>query len=356
MNTSIHDRYMSLALHLAEQGRLTVSPNPMVGCVIVKNNQIIGQGFHQHTGNHHAEVLALQQAGREAKGSSVYVTLEPCCHYGRTPPCATALIEAGVDKVYVSCLDPNPLVSGKGIQLLQSANIDISVGLFEKEAAALNEVFFHYITHKKPFVIAKWAMSLDGKTSTNKLDDKEISGDISKHVTHKMRQQVDAILVGQNTILIDNPQLTSRNAMSTKQPVRIVLAGKKKLPVKLNIFTNASSRTLIVTTKQTLHNVSHIKDSHVDLLIIPENNYQQINLPVLLDELAKLGISSLLVEGGMTVHQSFLEENLVNKIYVYLSPKLIGLFSKKKSIQIQHSYKAGEDFHFIANLKEYLHV
>lgn len=356
MNTSVHAKYMSLALRLAEQGRLSVSPNPMVGCVIVKNNQIIGKGFHQYAGGLHAEIYALQQAGNKAKGAAVYVTLEPCCHYGRTPPCTEALIKAGVKKAYISCLDPNPLVRGKGVQLLQSAGIDVNVGLLEKESIALNEIFFYYITQKKPFVIAKWAMSLDGKTIVNESDDKQISNENSKQITHEIRQQVDAILVGANTMLIDNPELTARNKMNTKQPVRIVLAGKKYFPKDLNVFTNSASRTIIAATKQTLHYVSHITSSHVELLILPENNQQRIHLPSLLDELAKKEITSLLVEGGMTVHQNFIEENLVNKMYVYLSPKFIGSLSNKKSIQIKHTYKAGDDFHFVANIKEYSHV
>lgn len=356
MTTTIHTSYMSLALQLAEQGRLTVSPNPMVGCVIVKNNKVIGQGFHQHRGGPHAEVIALQQAGYEAEDATMYVTLEPCCHYGRTPPCTNALIDAGIKELYVACLDPNPLVAGKGIELLQLVGIDVKVGLLEKESVALNEIFFHYMTTKRPFVIAKWAMSLDGKTIVNKFDEKQITNEKSKQITHDLRQQVDAILVGANTVLNDNPLLTARNEKNTKHPVRVILAGKKYFPNNLNIFSDSNTKTIIAATKTTFPYVSQLDFNHVEILILPENEQKNIHLPSLLEELAKREISSILVEGGMSVHHNFLKENLVNKLCVHLSPKIIGEFPMKKSLRIQQSYQADDDFHFIANIEECLHV
>jgi diaminohydroxyphosphoribosylaminopyrimidine deaminase/5-amino-6-(5-phosphoribosylamino)uracil reductase len=344
------------ALKLAEEGRLTVSPNPIVGCVIVKNNQIIGKGFHQFSGGAHAEILALNDARNDAFGATLYVTLEPCCHHGKTPPCTQALIDAGIKTVYVACIDPNPKVSGKGIRALKSKGIEVNVGMFQEEAIALNEIFFHYMTHQRPFVIAKWAMSLDGKTTGNHLDDKQITGLNSEKLTHDIRQQVDAILVGANTVLYDNPKLTARNSTNAKQPVRIVLAGQKYFPDDLNLCTHPTSKTIIVATKETLKNVAHIKADHVQLLLVPENMQKQVHLPSLLEELGKLGISSLLVEGGMTVHKNFLEENLINKMYVYLAPKLIASFPKMKSIEIKKFYQAGDDFHFIAAPPRETHV
>lgn len=356
MHTINHSHFMSLALRLAEQGRLTVSPNPMVGCVIVKNNKIVGQGYHQIAGGPHAEVLALQEAGHEANGASAYVTLEPCCHYGKTPPCTSALISAGIKNVYISCLDPNPMISGNGIKLLQSAGIHIEVGLFEQEAIALNEIFFHYITHKRPFVISKWAMSLDGKTCVNEFDNREISGNESKYITHQLREQVDAILIGANTLILDNPELTARNNHASKQPIRIILAGEKYISPNLNIFKNSNTKSIIATTNRNIHFVEHIKANHIDIFILPENEDNKICLTSLLDRLGEEGITSLLVEGGMTVHQHFMKANLVNKIHVYLAPNLIGSFAKKKSVLIQKSYSAGSDFHFIANLGGNEHV
>ena len=352
MNTTNHLSHMSLTLRLAEQGRFTVSPNPMVGCVIVKNKQIIGQGFHQRYGGPHAEIFALQEAGQAANGASVYINLEPCCHEGKTPPCTAALIKAGIKNVYISCIDPNPLIAGRGVKILKSAGIHVEVGLLKKEATVLNEIFFYYITQKRPFVISKWAMSLDGKTSVNELDTKKISGEESLYVTHDLRRKVDAILVGANTILIDNPQLIARFGNNSKQPIRIILSGRKNFPSDLNIFKNSHSRTIIAVTKRTVRSIPLIKSNHIELLMVPENQDQTISLPTLLDKLAEIKISSLLVEGGMITHQHFLKENLVNKMYVYLSPKLIGSFPKKKLLNIQNAYQAGEDYHFVANLKE----
>ncbi|EKD72510.1 MAG: hypothetical protein ACD_45C00658G0009 [uncultured bacterium] len=356
-----HLHYMSLALRLAEQGRLTVSPNPMVGCIIVKNNHIVGQGFHQRAGEPHAEIFALREAREQAKGASAYITLEPCCHQGKTPPCTSALIAAGIKNVYVSCMDPNPLVSGKGITLLRSAGIAVEVGFMSAEATQLNEIFFHYIKNKRPFVIAKWAMSLDGKKKVNPHDDKQISCRESQYHTHQVRQQVDAILVGANTIHQDNPQLTVRFASSdkahSKQPIRIILSGQKKLPLNLNIFNDKTpGRTIIVATKKTIDLVKHIKSNHVELCILPENKEKKICLPTLLDKLGQKEITSLLVEGGATVHESFFKENLVNKVHIYLSSTIIGSLDKKKHLSIKDFSKIGSDFHFIADFQEIKHV
>lgn len=213
MSVRHHSEYMRIALQLAQQGRCTVSPNPMVGCVIVKNNQIIGEGFHSYSGGPHAEIMALQQAGSNAQGAIAYITLEPCCHYGKTPPCTDALLQAGITHIVVACLDPNPLVAGKGLQQLQSAGMHVELGVGEEEAKRLNEIFFHYIRNQRPFVIAKWAMSLDGKTVTQPHDTRDISCLASHQASHQIRQQVDAILIGANTAIHDDPLLTVRHTI-----------------------------------------------------------------------------------------------------------------------------------------------
>ena len=358
---AIHTNYMSLALNLAAQGRFTVSPNPMVGCILVKNNQIVGRGYHQFAGESHAEIIALREAGEQSKDASAYITLEPCCHNGKTPACTSALIEAGIKHVYVSCIDPNPLVSGKGIETLRAAGIKVEVGFCEEKAIQLNEIFFHYIKHKRPFVIAKWAMSLDGKTKVNQLDDKQISCLASQYHTHQIRQQVDAILVGAHTVCHDNPQLTARlssdGKIIYKQPIRIILSGHDSLPSHLKMFSgNASGKTIIAVTQKTENLFKHLSSNNVELLILPENKNKQICLHALLDELGKNEISSLLVEGGMTVHESFFRENLINKIHVYLSPILIGSFDKKKHLNLLEFSKMGNDFHFAARFSEGDHV
>lgn len=361
MNISNHIDYMTLALRLAEQGRFTVAPNPMVGCVIVKNNQIVGQGFHARAGEPHAEIFALREAGKQAQGACAYVTLEPCPHHGKTPPCTSALIDAGIKKVYVACIDPNPLVAGKGIKQLRDADILVETGLCKAEAIQLNEIFFHYITHKRPFVIAKWAMSLDGKTSVNASDNKQISSLESQYHTHQLRQQVDAILVGAHTARCDNPQLTARltldNKTIAKQPTRIILAGHEALPSDLKVLSHPlPGKTIVAATKATQYLLKQRKHKNVEIIILPENAYQQISLPALLDELGKREITSLLVEGGMTVHESFFREDLVNKIHVYLSPLVIGSLDKKRYLNILDAASLGRDFCFTSSFKEASHV
>lgn len=330
--------YMTLALQLAEKGRMSVSPNPMVGCVIVKNNKIIATGWHQRAGESHAEIIALQATQEDLSGATLYVTLEPCCHYGRTPPCVDAILNSGIKEIYVACLDPNPVVAGKGIELLKQANITVHVGLLENEAKKLNEIFFHYITTKRPFVIAKWAMSLDGKTVTNPNDSRQISGEQAYQYTHQLRHQVDAILVGAKTALHDNPQLTARLHANEKQPIRIVLANKSELPKNLELLNNSlPGKTIIVT------NNKMISAEQVEVLYIDSNNQSQISLPSLLEELGKRGITSLLIEGGMTTLNYFIKENLINKFHVYLTPTIISSLPAKKKLNNFSYHALGDD-------------
>jgi diaminohydroxyphosphoribosylaminopyrimidine deaminase/5-amino-6-(5-phosphoribosylamino)uracil reductase len=362
MSMNVHANHMSLALKLAERGKLSVSPNPMVGCVIVKDTQVIGQGYHQYAGGPHAEVYALQEAGERAQGATAYVNLEPCCHHGKTPPCTTALIKAGIKKVYVATQDPFPLVAGKGIETLQNAGIEVEVGLYQSEAKLLNEIFFHYVTTKRPFVIAKWAMSLDGKTTTNTKDDRNISSQETQQTAHLIRQQVDAILIGANTATLDNPRLTARPNTQTsdavKQPIRIVLSTHGDLPLDLTIFdSNLPSQTIVATTCDADKNwLKALADKKIDVLLLPKNADGQINLPDLLDELGNRAISSLLVEGGMTLHQNFLQASLVNKIHVYLAPVIIGSMKNKISLQHITSSHINHDLCLTANLEEKSYV
>lgn len=343
--------YMTMALQLAGRGCLTTSPNPMVGCVIVKNGQIIGQGFHQQAGQAHAEVNALRIAGANSEGACAYVTLEPCCHYGRTPPCTQALISAGIKKVFLACLDPNPLMAGKGVEALCAAGIEVEMGLCHDAAQQLNEVFFYYIMHKRPFVIAKWAMSLDGKTMANPSDSRSISGEVANRHTHEFRQQVDAVLVGARTAYHDNPQLTSRIPNAVKQPLRIILSSTGNLPLDLNIFNeNLPGKTLVATTEQVDKSWRDaLIAKNVDVVILPASNANQVDLTSLLDELGRREIASILVEGGMTVHTAFFSENLVNKTQIYLSPVIIGSLEKKQAVTNLSCCQLGQDFYFVAD-------
>lgn len=348
MHQNQHHHYMSLALELAARGRLTVSPNPMVGCVIVRDDQIVGQGYHQYAGGPHAEIYALKVAQEKARGATAYITLEPCSHYGRTPPCTNALIAAGITKIVVACLDPNPLVCGRGIELLQSEGIEVEVGLCKSDASKLNEIFFHYITYKTPFVFAKWAMSLDGKTITHKNDSRQISGLEAGKFTHQLRSEVDAIIIGANTARNDDPQLTVRliNANNAlKQPIRIILSSDGNLPDDLQIFSNElPGKTIIATTATTgTTTITNIKKKNVEVLVLPKNQQGWVDLPSLLIELGRREISSVLVEGGMTIHESFMQENLIQKIFVYVSPVIIGALEKKQAVKVLQTMQLMND-------------
>lgn len=351
--------YMTRALELAELGRYTVSPNPMVGCVLVKDNEIIGTGYHQKAGEHHAEILALQQAGERAMGATAYVTLEPCCHHGRTPPCTLALITAGIKKVVVACQDPNPLIAGKGIAQLHDAGIEVEVGLGHDEATKLNKTFFHYIKTKRPYVIAKWAMSLDGKTVTAPTDSKQISNIETQQDAHELRQQVDAILIGAQTARMDNPQLTARLNLqeNAKQPLRIILSHDANLPPDLIVFNQKSSaKTLLAVCVPKLENESFWYSQGIDILYCLSNETGDLDLHNLLQQLGQREITSVLVEGGEMVRRQFFTENLVNQVHVYIAPNIIDGFTKKQILQNVETTTYGTDFKISAEFSTNSHV
>lgn len=329
----MNETYMSLALNLAEKGRYTVSPNPMVGCVIVKEQRIIGQGYHFAVGQPHAEVFALREAGEDAKGATAYVSLEPCCHVGRTPPCTEALIAAGIKTVYVAVLDPNPKVAGRGVQALQAAGIEVHVGLCAAQATDLNKRFFFYMTQQRPYVISKWTMSLDGRTVAHPQDDRFISSEASFQHRHQLRQSVDAIIVGAKTALQDNPQLTVRHAETVKHPQRFILSSHGGLPFDLKCFDKTlSAKTIVVITEKADPRwVSQAQQRDIELWQCQEKE-NQIDLTDLLQKMGQAGLSSVLVEGGETLHRSFIQENLVNELQVYVAPKLIGEWPQKKNV------------------------
>jgi len=346
--------YMHQALLLAERGRYTVSPNPMVGCILVKNNTIIAQSYHQKAGLAHAEILALKEAGDQAKNATAYVTLEPCCHYGRTPPCTDALIAAGIKKIFIASLDPNPLVAGQGIARLQAAGIEISTGIHESEAKKLNEIFFHYIQTKRPFIIAKWAMSLDGKTITHAEDSRIISDKASQQHSHELRQQVDAILIGSATAIKDDPLLTVRTSEVQSQPLRIILSSQGNLPTHLKLFApEHPGETLIVTTEFcSKENYAKFSDKNIEVLTVSANQFGQVDLHELLIELGKREITSVLVEGGRHTHESFFHENLVNKTHVYLAPTIIGKTKQKISVAPMQFMQLKNDLHITTYCEE----
>lgn len=317
---------MQQALLWAEKGRLLASPNPVVGCVIVNaQEKLIGVGYHRGCGSAHAEVVALNDCSESPKGATVFVTLEPCAHHGYTPPCVDALIRAKVAKVYVACLDPNPLVNGKGIACLRQAGIAVEVGLCAQEAKRQNISFFHFITEKKPWVIAKWAMSLDGKLSAHSQDSPKLSGEDTWEHVHQLRSSVDAVLIGAHTLRRDDPQLTCRSQKISpkdhRNPLRVVITRSGNLPSTAKFF-NPEEGAFVFTQKP----LQQALNAHTVLL--GEDNF----LPELLKYLWEHKVSRLLVEGGEITLESFFKKNLVNEVYAYLTPHWIGDGPQKRTL------------------------
>jgi diaminohydroxyphosphoribosylaminopyrimidine deaminase / 5-amino-6-(5-phosphoribosylamino)uracil reductase len=323
--------FMNQALHIAKRGLLTCMPNPMVGCIIIKNNTIIGSGAHLKTGEHHAEIYALNEAGGQAAGADVYVTLEPCSHFGRTPPCVDALIKASVKSVHIAIADPNPLVAGKSIEKLRAAGIEVFVGECAQQAYDLNKTFFYYITQKKPFVIAKWAMSLDGKIaydqSVASCHNHWITSEGARAHAHGLRAQVGAIIVGENTVNNDDPELTVRHGYEQKifalpRPVILTPFGTIAHNSKL---LSSGRNTLVMTSKDVdLGLLTLLDANNIEYCFVPLGENNCLDLHAVLDVLAKKHISSVLVEGGSRVLTSFFNENLVHQVYTYVAPKIIG--------------------------------
>ncbi|EGD48453.1 riboflavin biosynthesis protein RibD [Ruminiclostridium papyrosolvens DSM 2782] len=323
---NIHEFYMKRAFEISKGGWGRTNPNPLVGAVIVKDGEIISEGFHEALGGAHAEVCAFQNATSDISGATIYVNLEPCSHYGRTPPCAKAIAESGIKEVVVAMVDPNPKVSGKGIQILKDANINVIVGVLEEEARRLNEIFIHYITKQLPFVIMKTAMTLDGKIASVTGDSRWISSEPSREYVHKIRNRVSSIMVGVNTIIKDNPSLTARPSSGDGiDPVRIVVDSRGRIPMDSRVINGDSNAGLILATTDRIN-----KDKETQLLsrgvriIKTIEKSGKVNLGELMRELYKLEIDSVLLEGGGNLNFSALEAGIVNKVMTFVSPKIIG--------------------------------
>lgn len=314
------DEFMSRALDLAERGRRTVSPNPMVGCVLVKDGRIVGEGWHKRAGGPHAEIVALADAGDHAAGSTVYVTLEPCNHTGRTGPCSTALADAGVAEVEIALADPNPTAMG-GSAALRRAGISVRTGRGAERARTQNRIFLHALAHGRPFVILKAATSLDGRIAAADGTSQWLTGAAARAHVHDLRADVDAIVVGSGTVVVDNPQLTARPAGGTAgQPVRVVLDGQGRTPAGARVLDDAAP-TLIVTTEE---GRTQLPD-HVDTLIVPSGSGGHgVDLTAVLEGLMVRDVRSVLVEGGARVATAFLDAHLVDRFDVHLAPVLLG--------------------------------
>lgn len=319
-------QYMRKALKLSLRGWGKVSPNPYVGAIIVKDNQIIAEGWHKIHGGPHAEIEALNLAKENAKGATIYVTLEPCCHYGKTGPCTEALIHAGIQRVVYATDDPNPKVCGKGKKILEKAGIEVCTGVCEDEARKINEIFFFNQIHKKPFVSLKAALSLDGKMATSNNESKWITGETARKKTHDLRAGYDAVLIGAGTLRKDNPQLTVREGIYIgKNPIRIVLLGKTtSFNQEAEIFNTKEAETWLVYPKDIkLKYKNELEEKNVRIVPLRGRN-GEINISNLLEFFYKEKINSLFIEGGPKIHSSFLRSGNAQRLYLFFAPKLIG--------------------------------
>lgn len=321
---SYDEKYMRLAMQLAGNAIGRTSPNPLVGAVIVKDNRVVGCGWHRKAGTPHAEVHALNQAGELAQGADVYVTLEPCAHYGKTPPCAKALVEAKVKNVYGGLLDVNPKVAGKGFKILEDAGIHVEYGFLQDELRKQNEVFFKWIEHKKPFVVLKAAMTLDGKIATATGQSKWITNETSRAYGYKLRDIYDGIMVGINTVIEDNPMLTAR-VDGGKNPIRIVVDSSLKIDINANLVQDKSAKTIVATTdKADKDKILKLQAQNVDVIVVDKDENDKVDIEKLLNILGQQNICSILVEGGATLSGSFVAKKLVDKVYFFIAPKIIG--------------------------------
>ncbi|OPA81389.1 riboflavin biosynthesis protein RibD [Paenibacillus selenitireducens] len=315
--------YMRLALQMAERALGQTGINPVVGCVVVKDGRIVGLGTHLQRGTGHAEVHALNMAGAEAAGSTAYVTLEPCSHYGKTPPCSERLVREGVARVVVACTDPNPQVAGKGIALLRSHGIEVEVGVLEAEALKLNEKFFKFIMTKQPFVTLKTASTLDGKVASKTGDSKWISNEAAREIVHTLRHQHQGIMVGIGTVLADDPSLTTRLPVPGLHPTRIVVDSQLRIPLDAKLLVDGAAPTVIVTTDL----ADAEKAKAIEALgakVLRCGSSERVDLDLAMTQLGELEIGSILLEGGGVLNGSMLEAGFVDKVVLFFAPKIIG--------------------------------
>jgi diaminohydroxyphosphoribosylaminopyrimidine deaminase/5-amino-6-(5-phosphoribosylamino)uracil reductase len=337
--------YMNVALSLARLAQGQVSPNPAVGAVVVKNEVILGQGYTRPPVSDHAEVVALKQAGTEAHGASLYVTLEPCCHYGRTPPCTQAIISAGIIEVHFAMIDPNPLVSGKGRASLENAGIRTIQGEHAQEAAEINEAFITFVKTGKPLVTVKFAASLDGRIATCRGDSKWITGELARKRVQHLRYISDAIMTGANTVIADNPQLTVRLAdkggTTRKQPLRVIIDGLARTPPNSQIFAEPGQNLLVISRQAPAEKKQALIGSGAELLELP-SDAGVIDLDEVLKALGQKQITSVLVEAGGALLGSLFDQKLVDKVIAFLAPMIIGGEGAKAAV-------AGQGFESLSN-------
>lgn len=352
----IDEFFMKRALKLANKGRGYVSPNPMVGALLVRDGKIIGQGYHRRFGGPHAEINAIRNAKENVAGSTLYVTLEPCCHEGKTPPCVESIIAHHIARVVIGSIDANPLVSCQGMDRLRQSGIEVKTGVLADECRKLNEVFFHYMETGKPFVTVKYAQTLDGRIATMSGQSQWISSGASLQFAHRLRAEHDAILVGCGTVMQDNPALTVR-LVRGRNPLRVIVDSHLRIPLNAKVFDQQSvAKTLVVTTvDKTNLKWKKLEDKGVEMMSIEANRQGQVHLKKLFKRLSQKNISSILVEGGAKILTAVLKQNLANRLVTVIAPKIIGqgieaigdlnirTLNSAKKISIEKVTRLGDD-------------
>jgi diaminohydroxyphosphoribosylaminopyrimidine deaminase / 5-amino-6-(5-phosphoribosylamino)uracil reductase len=328
VKTATHDiRYMARALQLAARGKGRTSPNPMVGAVVVSGRRIVGEGFHRNAGGPHAEAIALNAAGPRAKNGTLYVTLEPCSHTSkRTPPCVPAILAAGIRRVVIAMRDPNPQVNGEGLRRLKRAGLSVVVGCLKQQAEQLNDSYIHRMRTGRPLVVLKMAITLDGKTATAVGESQWITGPDARRHAHRLRSQADAIMVGINTVLADDPQLTVRHGKPVaRQPLRVIMDSSLKIPVTARVLSSRSRQgTLIATTRRAPHaRRARLHQQGISVLVLPGDK-GRVSIRACLKQLARMGVNRLLIEGGSELAASALRSGVVNRLHLYIAPRLLG--------------------------------
>ncbi len=330
MSNPTHETFMHRALRVARQGEGRTAPNPPVGAVIVRNGQVVGEGFHPQAGEPHAAIFALRQAKDQARDAAIYVTLEPCSHQGKTPPCADALISAGIKTVFVGVVDPNPQVAGRGIERLRRAGIDVHVGLLESECRCLIAAFRKHVTTGLPFTIYKSAMTLDGNTATRSGDSHWVSGDQSRLLVHRLRDRVEAIMVGIETVLKDDPLLNTRlQNGGGRDPLRVVVDSQLRMPPECRMLNQDSeAMTLIATILEDHKKISRLQQAGAEVVVLPAES-DRVSLLSLWKELGRRSVQRVLFEGGATLAEAALKAGLIDQLMLFIAPTLLGGTSRK---------------------------
>ena len=332
-NKNIHEKYIKECLELAKTAEGYVSPNPLVGSIVLdKNGNVVGRGCHERYGELHAEINALNQAGNKAAGGTIYVSLEPCSHYGKTPPCIDRIIAEKIKTLVVGMTDPNPLVSGKGIRKAKNAGIEVIEAVLTKECEKINEIFIKNITQAKPFIVVKTASTIDGKIATSTGSSKWITSEVAREEVQRLRNKYDAIITGSNTVIVDNPSLTCRKE-GFRNPVRVIIDSQLKTSPDSKVYNANNTKVIIAVSKNVDKNKLKIYPEYVEIIKCPLNQDNKIDLEYLVQKLYHKKIFSILVEAGGNLNSAFLKYNLINKVYFFIAPKITGDNSSKSSFE-----------------------